>query len=224
MGPIGKLTLVWIVFYALVAPGARAAQLDLSLSTAAIEVGQRFDVLIRGADFPNGTDGGDFSLDWTGNLAFVGIAVEDPPWDVSAVDQTGVQNGVIVSVDVFSADDTPGDGGTPFPIARLTLEATAEGAATVTIGFDRVGWSLQGDWLDYQLPPQLEIEVAPLPEPGGPMAMALASLAVSALARQRRRKGARRKRGQHERFASHPLPPVERSDRVPRRDRHAEPG
>lgn len=169
-------------------PRAEAATLESSPATSVVAIGQQIQVLIYGKDFPNGTDGGDFSLAWSANLAYSGLTIVDPRWDLSSVDATNTPNGSIDSVDVFSSTATPGLAGGPFPVARLTLRATAEGPAFVTIGTNLVGWSLAGGSLEYVIGPDAEIEIQGVPEPGTATALAVAAGLLGSLGRARRQK------------------------------------
>lgn len=174
-------------FLSIVAPRAQAATLELSPATSVIDVGDQIQFLVYGTGFPDGADGGDFSLAWTPNLAYVGLTIESSPWDVSSVEAPDAASGLVDSVDVFSSVDTPGLGGTQFHIARLTLQATAEGAASVTIGTNLVGWSLGGGSVDHLLGPDAQVDVLPLPEPGSATALGLAFCLLGSLRRARRR-------------------------------------
>lgn len=153
---------------------AQTATLEFAPASSTIVVGDWVQVAVSGTGFENGTDGGDFALSWTPNLAFVGLSIEGAPWDTSAVDTTNVQNGSVDFADVFASTGTPGAGGARFPIARLTLRATAAGGASVNLGSGTVGWSLDGGPLDLNLGPSAQIDVSTVPEPEMTAALALA--------------------------------------------------
>lgn len=168
---------------------AQTATVELSPASSSIVVGDWVHVFVAGRSFQDGTDGGDFSLAWTPNLALVGLSVDGSPWDVSAVDATNAANGSVGSVDVFASTGKPGLGGAPFPIARLTLRSTAAGAASVTLGGDLVGWSLDGNQLGAELGPEATIEVTSVPEPGIGGALAIGIGLLGSLGRMRRPSG-----------------------------------
>jgi len=171
---------------ALVAGSARGATLALAPSAMVVSAGSLVGVQVYGADFPLGTDGGDFTLHWSANLEYVSLVVADPPWDVSAYDDSSAAIGTIDFVDVFSTSDTPGAGGVPFAVATLTLRAVSEGAASVAIAPSLVGWSLAGESIDVGYGPdaQLAITAAPAPSVATLVALGLGALL---LARRRSR-------------------------------------
>jgi hypothetical protein len=151
----------------LVAGGeARAATLSLEPTTTVVAAGSLIGVVISGADFPLGTDGGDFSIGWSENLQFVDLTVANPPWDVSAYDAShALSDSLVDYVDVFASVETPGAGGSHFDIATLTLRAVSEGGAYVALGPSLVGWSVGGDPI-YDLSygeADLQIVAAPAP-------------------------------------------------------------
>lgn len=184
-----KTMIVWCaLFAAMLASPAWSAQLELQPQTSVITVGDRIELVVYGKEFPDGVDGGDFSLFWTGNLTYVGVAIEEPPFDLSSVADGHAVEGYLEYIDVFSSLATPGLGGGEFPIARLTLEAVAEGPAFVTIGTNLVGWSLAGDLLETSIGPDAQIEIRPLPEPELATALAFALGLLGSFARARRQK------------------------------------
>lgn len=184
-----KTVTVWCaLFSAMLASPAWSAQLELQPQTSVITVGDRIEFVVYGKEFPDGVDGGDFSLSWTGNLVYVDVAIQEPPFDLSSVADEHAVEGYLEYVDVFSSLATPGLGGVAFPIARLTLEATAQGPAFVTIGTNLVGWSLAGDLPEYSIGPAAQIEIRPLPEPGLATSLAFALGLLGSFARARRRK------------------------------------
>lgn len=176
---------VALVFLAWRDSPAQAATLELSPASSTIVVGDWVQVFVSGTGFDEGTDGGDFSLSWAPTLAFVGLTIESTPWDVSAADTTNAVNGSINFGDVFATTGTPGVGGARFPIARLTLRATAEGAAFVTLGPALVGWSLGGGSLPLEIGPRAEIEVSDVPEPQFTSALALGICLLGSLGKAR---------------------------------------
>lgn len=186
MARASKLLVAFVAVSAMAAAPSRAATLELSPASSTIGVGDWIHVFVSGTGFTAGTDGGDFALFWSPNLDFVGLTVETATWDVSAVDARDAVSGYVGSVDVFASTGTPGLSGASFPIARLTLRATAEGAAVVTLGSDRVGWSLDGGSLDYAPGPDAEIEVSGVPEPDVAGALAAGAFLLAATARLRR--------------------------------------
>ena len=181
------LAVSFVLLSALVSPRVEAASLELSPATAVLAVGDQIEILIYGTDFIDGTDGGDFSLGWTANLAYVGFTIVDPPWDVSSFDDSNAAGGIVDAIDVFSVFDTPGVGGGAFEIARLRLTATAEGTGNVTLGLNLVGWSLAGDSLEYSLGSEAQLEILPIPEPGTAILLGLALGLLASVRRDPRR-------------------------------------
>ena len=180
---------VWCaLFAAIFASPAWSAQLELHPQTSVITVGDRIELVVYGSEFSDGADGGDFSLFWTDNLAYIDVAIEEPPFDLSSVEDEHAVEGYLEYVDVFSSLATPGLGGVEFPIARLTLEAVVEGPAFVTIGTNLVGWNLAGDLLETSIGPDAQIEIRPLPEPESATSLAFALGLLGSFARARRRK------------------------------------
>jgi len=169
---------------------AHAASIQLEPSATSVPVDSLLTVQVYGTDFPLGADGGDFTLGWSSNLAYVGFEVANPPWDVSAFDDSAADFGYLGFVDVFSTTDTPGAGGVPFAIATLTLEALDEGPALVSVGASLVGWSLGGDTVDTDYGPDAEVEVTPESAPE-PSALALIACACGALFRRGSSRSAR---------------------------------
>lgn len=170
-------------FLLLVAGGeARAATLSVEPTTMVVAAGSLIGVVISGADFPLGTDGGDFAIGWSGNLEFVALSIANPPWDVSAFDASNALSDNIVDfVDVFASVETPGGGGSRFDIATLTLRAVSEGGAYVGMGPSTVGWSVGGDSIDDVSYGQAELEVVAAPAPGTLPLLALSLGLVFAL-------------------------------------------
>lgn len=160
---------------------ARAATIGLEADESAVIAGDLIEVRIFGEDFLDGTEGGDFALRWSSNLSFVGLAIEDPPWDLSAYDEAGAGERFIEFVDVFSFVDTPGVGGARFEIATLMLLASASGLAEVALEVAQVGWGLAGLVVDdvvYGAP--ISISVSPIPEPGTTSLIGLGLVLLSA--------------------------------------------
>lgn len=141
---------------------AQAATLGLRPVTAPVIQGNQVEVIIYGAYFDDGTDGGDFLLTWSGTLEFVGLSINNPPWDLSTYDDSFPQANVIEYVDVFSSADTPGIGGLEFDIGTLTLQAVVAGQAFVNVNNSTVGWSLAGEVIpDVFISDTIAIEVVP---------------------------------------------------------------
>lgn len=163
---------------------SRAATIALEAGSPSVVSGGLVEIRIYGSDFVDGTDGGDFALDWPSSLSFVSLAIENPPWDLSDFDAAGAATGSISFVDVFSFVDTPGVGGGRFEIATLTLLAESPGTAAVTIGFAQVGWSLAGVDLDVAYGSPASIQILAVPEPS---AATLVALGLSMLGCSRRR-------------------------------------
>jgi hypothetical protein len=166
----------------LVAGGeARAATLSLEPTTTVVAAGSLIGVVISGADFPAGTDGGDFSIGWSENLQFVDLTVANPPWDVSAFDAShALSDSFVDYVDVFASVETPGDSGSHFDIATLTLRAVSEGGAYVALGANLVGWSVGGEPI-YDLSygeADLQVVAAPAPSTLPLLALSLGLLFV----------------------------------------------
>jgi hypothetical protein len=182
-----------LVLTAAIAGRSRAASIELQPSTSVVVAGSLVGVLIYGTDFPVGTDGGDFSISWSPNLEYVGLEIADPPWDLAAFDDSNAALGYVDYVDVFSSVETPGAGGAPFDIATLTLRAVSEGAASVSLAPDLVGWSVGGESIDFTFGPDAQLDVA-APEPS---ALPLLALLLGALpgVRLRRRSAPRAARG-----------------------------
>jgi hypothetical protein len=143
--------------------------IGLRTSTSSPSVGDELELDIYGTGFENGTDGGDVWIEWFGDLEFVDLRVDTPPWDFFAADTTFVGNGIIPFLDVFSLFDTPGVGGVEFAIATLTLRGVTEGDAGVRLASSSVGWSLAGELLadvDYGVSPLIHIsDATPVPTP-----------------------------------------------------------
>jgi len=173
-----------LAFLAVVPGAAHAAQLTLQTSATVVTLGSLVAVQIYGNDFPLGADGGDFSLSWDEALDYVGIEIANPPWDVSAWDDSTAGDLYLSYVDVFSTTDTPGYGGTPFLIATLTLVGVEEGSAGVYIAPAQVGWSLAGETIATGYGPPVGVEVTP--ETPEPSALALLGLAGGSLLWSRR--------------------------------------
>ena len=142
-----------------------AATIALETDSVSVFEGALVEIRVYGIDFPDGTDGGDFALAWTAGLSFVDLAIEDPPWDLSAFDAAGATTGSISFVDVFSFIDTPGIAGSRFEIATLTLLVGPPGLAQISIAPAQVGWSLAGDALDVGLGAPIGLEILAVPEP-----------------------------------------------------------
>jgi hypothetical protein len=181
------LAVCWVLWSALFVPRVEAASLELTPANAVLSVGDQIELLVYGTDFLDGADGGDFSLYWTPNLAFVGFVIDDPPFDLSSFDDAYADSGFLDAIDVFSIADTPGLGGGPFNVARLTLQATEEGAASVSIGTNLVGWSLAGGSLDYSIGLDAQIEIQGVPEPAVATALAFSVGWLGSLGRAQRR-------------------------------------
>lgn len=160
---------------------ARAASIRVEVTPTVAPVSSLVEVAIYGEEFPLGTDGGDFSVDWSANLEFVSLAVQDPPWDTSAYDASNAALGHIDYVDVFSFFETPGGGGARFEIATLTLRALEAGPAHVGLSANLVGWSLAGETIEVSYGPQADLTVT-VPEPA---VLLLWGLALAALGRGR---------------------------------------
>jgi hypothetical protein len=161
--------LSWLVLW-----GARAdaASLVVAAPVASLAVGARFEVRVEGVGFPYGVDGGDFSVAWDpSSLSFVSIEVDDPPWDLSAFDDSSAPLGRLDFVDVFSTVDTPGMNGSSFGIATLTFDALAPGVGWIELAPGIVGWSLEGDTLDDVSYEAASVEV--VAEPGSALLLAL---------------------------------------------------
>jgi hypothetical protein len=151
--------------FALAPARAHAASLQALPSTLVIPVGEQFEVLVRGEAFANGVDGGDFTVGWSSGLGFVAIAIPDPPWDLSSFDASTAPLGYLDYVDVFSSATTPGEDEEPFGIATLTLQATAVGVASITLGPSLVGWSVFGGRYSGVSYGAASVEIVPVPEP-----------------------------------------------------------
>lgn len=160
---------------------ARAATIGLQPTPTVVVAGSLIGVQIYGADFPVGTDGGDFSIGWSPNLEFVDLTIANPPWDVSAFDAShALSDSFVDYVDVFASVETPGDGGSAFDIATLTLRAVGEGGAYVALGANLVGWSVGGE-LIYDLSygeADLDVVAAPAPSTLPLVALSLGLLFV----------------------------------------------
>jgi hypothetical protein len=146
------------------APRAQATSIELLPSADLLTEGDLVEILVFGIDFPDGTDGGDFSIDWSPNLEFVGLTIQDPPWDLSSFDASNASQGYIDYVDVFSLFETPGIGGVEFGIATLTLQAADPGAAFVSLSEGSVGWSLEGNYIEVS-GYVAELDIVAVPEP-----------------------------------------------------------
>lgn len=181
-----KALAVVLLLFAIAAPRAQGASISILPSATAVQLGDQVEILIYGTGFPDGTDGGDFSLEWGSSLTYVGLTIVDPPWDLSAFDDSDAAFGYIDFVDVFSLFETPGVGGVDFEIATLTLQATGEGDAYVGIGENLVGWSLAGEPIDVSYGSVVDLDVLPIPEPGT-AALLGCSLGLLAWARRRAR-------------------------------------
>jgi hypothetical protein len=165
MKPYKALAVLFFVF-AIAAPRAQGASIEMLPSATTLQLGDQVEILIYGTGFPDGADGGDFSLEWAANLTYVGLTIFDPPWDLAAFDDSEAAFGYIGFVDVFSLFETPGVGGVDFDIAVLTLQATGEGDAWVSLWENLVGWSLAGEPIAVSYASALELDVLPIPEPG----------------------------------------------------------
>jgi hypothetical protein len=161
------LGLFTLPLLALAGSSAHATSIGLQLSATSLAVGSTLEVRIVGSGFPDGVDGGDLSLAWTGSLEYVSIAIPDPPWDTSAYDDSTAASGYLDFIDVFAFFETPGLGGAEFDIATVTLRAIAVGEAFVGASPADVGWSLGGETIadvSYEVPDA--IDVRPIPAPG----------------------------------------------------------
>lgn len=145
---------------------AQAASLGMRPFSAPVIQGSPVEIVIYGTGFADGADGGDFSLSWSSHLTFVGLSINNPPWDLSAYGESYLSANAIDYVDVFSSAETPGIGGLDFDIAKLTLQATSDGQAAVYLGQSTVGWSLAGDLIpEVTIDEFVEFEIAVVPLP-----------------------------------------------------------
>lgn len=175
-----------LVWSCLIGSTAQAASIGMLLSSDVVEQGSTVQVSVFGSDFDLGVDGGDFSVSWSGNLAFVGISIPDPPWDVQAWDAANAENGFLSFVDVFSSFETPGLGGGAFDIATIVLQASSPGPGYVSLGPADVGWSVLGEGIaDVQYQAEAALEIVAVPEPGSALLLG-PYIALVLLARSRR--------------------------------------
>lgn len=163
---------------------AQATRVELQASAALLTEGDSVEILVVGADFPAGVDGGDFAIGWSPNLEFVSLTIQDPPWDLSSFDASNASASLVDYVDVFSLFETPGAGGVAFDIATLTLQAAATGPAYVSLLPNLVGWSLAGEPVDSAFGPDAQLTITAVPEPN---ITALLGLSLLLLGRMHRR-------------------------------------
>lgn len=169
-----------------------AASIGLRPLASPVNQGSLVNVIVYGTGFADGADGGDFWLTWSSNLEFVAFTVHNPPWDLSAYDnsEASLSQGVISFVDVFSSAETPGTGGAEFDVATLTLLAANIDPAVVFVGESFVGWSLGGELVpDVSINESLQFDivpaVVPLPAAGWLLASGLGLLGWAGRARPR---------------------------------------
>jgi hypothetical protein len=171
-----------ILALSLVALHARAAAIFLEPASPTVAVGSSLQVAVMGSGFDLGADGGDFFVQWSPHFSFVSFAVDDPPWDLSAIDTSEVSFGFLPG-DVASFAETPGGGGVAFRIGTLTLAASQVGAGTVGVFENGLGWSLGGAFIDgvvYAGDSSIAVVAAPEPAPAWLCAIGLAFVAARA--------------------------------------------
>lgn len=174
---------------------AVAARIHADPTTPLVALGSRFDLHISGSEFSDGVDGGDFNLQWDPSvLTYVGTAFDDPPWDLSFLDESGAEFGNLY-VDLFSFLDTPGTFGVAFDIATVTFEVVGsppppdpacqppdadpdcppqlpEGTTELFL-FPEVGWSLGGESVFAEYDSDVSVVILPIPEPSMTTSIAL---------------------------------------------------